>query len=328
MTISVKSINTLAKATKTSIESNKTLPATVTVDGVKYTYGQVAYILAYAVNNLNKSADVFTVKGCDDPHGDVINENIYTSDYKDIAKRVAQYIKTHKQCPNYAMSVKSKKRIRARIFIYMFARIIVWYNNNNKVLPKYANANSEYFKKTATATKPKVEHKYLTNTGCSGMGQCTGYYCACNSLQQCFYKLTGILVPESSIASAAGTTTAGTDHLGINTAVAWFNKKYKQNIKITWKNFSDLGSSSAAKWTALQSYIDKGAVFCHLLYRNKYGHYEVPQKVSGDNVIILNSLGNKCNAPAYCGYIETRAKAEQLKYINGISQKSMAILSK
>ena len=50
MTISVKSINALAKATKTSIESNKTLPATVTVDGVKYTYGQVAYILAYAVS--------------------------------------------------------------------------------------------------------------------------------------------------------------------------------------------------------------------------------------------------------------------------------------
>ena len=69
------------------------------------------------------------------------------------------------------------------------------------------------------------------------MGQCTGYYCACNSLQQCFYRLTGIKVAESTIASVAGTTTSGTDHAGINTAVAWFNKKYGKNIKITFFNF-------------------------------------------------------------------------------------------
>lgn len=171
-------------------------------------------------------------------------------------------------------------------------------------------------------------HNYLTNKGCSGMGQCTPYNCACNSLQQGFYRLTGIHVSESTIARVAGTTTAGTGHQGINTAVAWFNRKYGQNIKITWKNFNDLGSSNSARWDKLNQYATKGAVFCHILYRNKYGHYEVLKSVNGNNVTVLNSLGNRCSKPAYCGYIETRSKSNQLSYMRGISQPSVAILTK
>lgn len=160
------------------------------------------------------------------------------------------------------------------------------------------------------------------------MGQCTPYYCACNSLQQAFYRLTHIHVSESTIASVAGTTTSGTGHQGINTAVAWFNRKYGQNIKITWKNFNDLGSSDSARWNKLNQYASNGAVFCHILYRNKWGHYEVLKSVNGNNVTVLNSLGNRCNKPAYCGYIETRSKSNQRSYMRGISQQSVAILTK
>lgn len=328
MTISANDIKTMASTVKTYIEKNKTFPSTVTVGKTKYTYGQVAYILAYSINNMGKPAEVFTVKNASGPTGDTINENIKKDDYKDIAKRTANYIKTNKQCPNYATTKASKKRLRARVFIYMFARIIVWYYNNKNTYPNYANANSAYFKNTSTTTNKNGLNAYLTSQGCAGMGQCTGYYCAPNSLQQCFYRLTGIKVDEKTIASVAGTTTVGTDHNGINTAVSWFNKKYGKNIKITWKNFSDLGNSESARWSALQSYINKGAVFVHLFYRNQWGHYEVPKSVESSSLTILNSLGNKCSSPAYCGYIETRSKANQLSYINGISQKSIAILTK
>ena len=168
-------------------------------------------------------------------------------------------------------------------------------------------------------------NNYLTSTGCAGMGQCTPYYCACNSLQQCFYRLTGIQVSESTIAKVAGTTSNGTGHEGINTAVAWFNRKYDKNIKIEWHNFSDLG------WDGLEKCMKNGAVFCHLKYRRTsssagYGHYEVPYKISGDNIKVLNSLGNRCNKPAYCGYIETRNKNTHKYYIQGISQKSVCYL--
>ena len=330
MAISANDIKTMASVMKTYIEKNKTFPASAKVNGKKYTYGQVAYILAYAVNNLGKSAEVFTVKNASGATGDTINENIAKDDYKDIAKRVASYIKTNKQCPNYATTKKSKKKLRPRVFIYMFARIIVWYYNNKKTLPNYANANSGYFKSTSSSstTKKSGLNAYMTSQGCSGMGQCTGYYCGPNSLQQCFYRLTGIKVAESTIASVAGTTTSGTDHDGLNTAVAWFNKKYGQNIKITWKNFSDLGSSDTERWKALQNYINKGAVFIHLYYRDQWGHYEVPKDVSSDTCKILNSLGDSCGNGTYCGYIENRSRATEKRYIQGISQKSVAILTK
>lgn len=172
-----------------------------------------------------------------------------------------------------------------------------------------------------TAKYERIEplHDFLTNTGCKGIGQCTGYYCACNSLQQAFYRLTGILVDEKTIAGWAGTTSDGTDHSGINTAVAAFNKKYGKNVKIEWYNFSELS------WDKIKEMLKKGAIFFHLLYRLKWGHYEPIMSV-GDVLKILNSLGDYCNYPAYCGYIETRSKATQKSYINGISQKSVAFL--
>ena len=329
MAISANDIKTMAISIKNYIEKNKTFPLTITVNKTKYTYGQAAYILCYAVNNPNKSAEVFTVAGAPNANGDSINENIAKDDYKDIARRTASFIKNNKACPNYVTTKKSKKKLRPRVFIYMMARVVAWYYNNNKTLPKYANANSAYFKSNSTATKSDNQlHAYLTSQGCSGMGQCTGYYCGPNSLQQCFYRLTGIKVSESTIASVAGTTTSGTDHAGLNTAVAWFNKKYGKNIKITWKNFSDLGSNDTARWKELQNLINKGAVFVHLLYRDRWGHYEVPKSVGDSNLSILNSLGNSCGGSTYCGYIETRSKSAQKSYMSGISQKSIAILTK
>ena len=111
----------------------------------------------------------------------------------------------------------------------------------------------------------------------------------------------------------------GRGHPGINTAVAMFNKKYGKNIKISWYNFSELS------WDKIITMISKGAVFFHLLYRDQWGHYEVIKSV-GDELKILNSLGDSCGSGTYCGYIETRSKSTQKRYISGISQKSVAYL--
>lgn len=227
--------------------------------------------------------------------------------------------------PNYVTDSDNKTKYNKSTYVNMANRVSAYEVTNGKS-PKTVEV---IWIDTPITSNTSSLKSYLTNTGCSGMGQCTPYYCACNSLQQAFYRLTGIHVAESTIAKVAGTTTAGTGHAGINTAVAWFNKKYGKNVKIQWKNFSDLGSTQTERFKNLQTYINRGAVFFHLLYRNRYGHYEVPKAVNTSNktITVLNSLGSKCNSPAYCGYIENRSYKTQQSYISGISQKSLCILT-
>ena len=219
--------------------------------------------------------------------------------------------------PNYVTCSDGKTKIYKDDIVDMANRVSAYEVKNGK------SPNIVYIKNKSTL------NPYLTNQGCSGIGQCTPYYCACNSLQQAFYRLTGKLISESTIASVAGTTTAGTSHQGINTAVAWFNRTYGYNIKIEWKNFSELGDTTYQRFKALKDLMPNCALFFHLLYRDSDGHYEGVKSVNLDNntLEILNSLGSRCNYPAYCGYIETRSFNAQQSYINGISQKSLAILT-
>ena len=339
MTISAKDINTMANSIKTYVEKNKTFPNTIIVDETQYTYGEMAYILAYAINNLGKPADVFKVNGASKSTGDTINENIMISDYKDIAKRVANYIKTNKQTPNYAMTTKSKKKLRPRVFIYMFARIIVWYNNH-KSLPNYANANSGYFTgSTSTTTttnncsNPYTSTPHPTASGCNGTGQNTPTYCGPSALHKALYKFGIRDITQEQLAKWAGTGSAGTSHAGLETAIAKVNKQKGTNITLKFYNLSDLG------WKKIGELLCKPntAVFAHILYKNggtcngsgNFGHYELITKVnlSTKYVKVLNSLGSKCGR-CYCGYYQDRTMKCEEKFIKGISQKSIAVLEK
>ena len=137
---------------------------------------------------------------------------------------------------------------------------------------------------------------------------------------QCIYRLTGIELSEATLMSVCGTTKYGTDHDGLKTGLAWFNRKYGHNLKMVWKNKSEL------TWEEIQTLINNGAIFFHLLYRNQWGHYEVAQN-SKSPMSILNSLGSSCGN-GYCGYIESRSRATQQAYINCISQKSVYIIGR
>ena len=243
--------------------------------------------------------------------------------------RYVEYIitngKDNTDLPNYVKSGDGKRKYTKKAYIDMVKRTVNFRKTNSRNPKTVKGTYTNITTTTQKSTTSSGLHDYLTSQGCSGMGQCTSFYCACNSLQQSFYRLTGIKVDEKTIAGWAGTTTSGTDHDGINTAVSQFNKKYNKKVKIAWYNFSDLGGSSSKRWSKVAEYLKKGAVFAHLLYRDKWGHYE-PIKSVGDYLKILNSLGDQCGNGTYCGYIETRSRSEQESYINGISQKSIAVL--
>lgn len=173
---------------------------------------------------------------------------------------------------------------------------------------------------------------HWTSSGCNKLGQCTGYHCGVHSLRQILAKWGIDSYTEQTLGGWAGTTTAGTSHWGIETALAKVNQKEGTNISITWKNFSDFGSTVSQRWKKIGELIsdqNKQAII-HNLYRNQFGHYEVIQEVNinNNNIKVLNSLGNRCYRPAYCGYIESRGFNTFASYISGISQKSIAILTR
>ena len=80
--------------------------------------------------------------------GDYISNQIYKSDYLDMAKRLVNYVEKNHALPNY-ITWKNYK-VKVRDYVYMFARILVYYDTNGK-FPSYANVNSKaYTKPTET----------------------------------------------------------------------------------------------------------------------------------------------------------------------------------
>ena len=91
-----------------------------------------------------------------------------------------------------------------------------------------------------------------------------------------------------------------------------------------WKNFSDLGWDGLKKIHESTNQ-DAGE---HELYRDTYGHYTNYDKIVNDFVYVHNSLGDTCNHGCYCGYTETRDKSDARRYLNGISQKSILVVTR
>lgn len=182
-------------------------------------------------------------------------------------------------------------------------------------------------------TKPYTSSPHPTNSGCNGMGQNTSTYCAPSSVHKCLYKFGIRDISQATLASWMATNSSGTSHQGIETGIAKVNQVKGTNIKIQWYNKSDLSWEEIGKILCQPN----KAIFCHILYKNggtcsgsgNYGHYELLTKVNTDTgyVKVLNSLGGYCGS-CYCGFYQDRTMACQEQFMRGISQRSIAVLTK
>ena len=176
-----------------------------------------------------------------------------------------------------------------------------------------------------------ISTNHHEGTGCNKKGQCNSKVCGPHSIRQSNSKKDIDAYLEMQIAGWAGTTSAGTSHNGIQTALYEVGKRAGYNIKLEWKNFSDMGKTLDERYRAIGKLIEKPnvSVIWHDLYRSKYGHYEVVKEINMNNkiLLVLNSLGNSCGSGTYCGYTETRSFSEMAKYLAGISQKSILIVT-
>jgi len=315
-----------ADTVKKYISANKKLP---TIKG--YNYAELEYIFCKAVQNPKKDVTDKKVELPPNPSGNTINKNLTKKEYLELAKNSLKWINDKGVAPNY--NIYQNYHIRPRLLLYGLAKIIVYYDENSNTLPltcwfkssdvENTKSSSSSGSKSSSSSTSNKKYGHATKSGCDNMGQNTDYYCGVHSLQEVIRNLYNIVIPQSTLASWAGTTTAGTSHQGLDTAVAKFNKQYNKNLKVSWKNFSDLG------WNGIKKIVDSKNQDCiiHNLYRNQWGHYEVVNNVSS-NITVQNSLGNYCSSGCHCGYIEYRTQSEFRSYINGISQKSIMVLTR
>ena len=286
-----------------SVEKNKKI-------GVDARWG---YYFAMAILHPKKNIPKVSFVKAPKPVGNSINASIDKDDYLKLAKRLVKVVKNEGRMAN-AMAWDNKK-VHEKDYDYLFARILIYFDASGK-LPSSLKINTGIwtpYKKYGHATKPCADNR----------GQNNGYFCGCHSLQEIFRNLTNIVVPQSTIAEWAATTSDGTDHWGLETAVAQFNRKYGKNLKVKWYNYSELGRSGVKKIIASNNQ----DCIIHNLYRNQWGHYEVLNKCYSDYVDVQNSLGDYCDYPSYYGYVEERYWSTLESYIGGISQKSVMVVT-
>ena len=306
--ISYKTIYQKAKIIKEKAEKNHEIV------GTKWAY----YICKSIITPRKNIKSIGSFEYAPKPHGDSFNNSkIYKKDYISCAKRIVAFVEKNKMLPNFMKW--GNKQIRTRDYTYNMAKILVYYYTHKDTYPAYNVINSNVWK------KPVIVKKYghAKNSGCDNRGQNNGHCCGCHSLQEVFRNLTNIVVPQSTLEEVCGTTYDGTDHDGLNNGVAWFNRKYNKNLSVKWYNFSDLG------WSGIRKIINSNNQDCivHNLYRNQWGHYEVINKVYDDYCDVQNSLGDFCDYGCYCGYVEERYLSTFKSYIDGISQKSIMVIT-
>ena len=147
-----KEITSKAQTIKTNVEKTYVI-------GLTLKWG---YYFAKAITTPNKDITILTIKDPSGPTGTSISQQIVKADYLDMAKRIVAYVEKNKQIPNY-VTYKTYK-ISAPLYTYIFAKIIVWMNNNKNTYPNYVETNSKVFTKP-TETGNTVYDYFVQKTG-------------------------------------------------------------------------------------------------------------------------------------------------------------------
>lgn len=336
-----KEIVTNANTVKKGVEKNGEMP---TIKG--YSTAQLCYIFGEAVRNPKKNVADRKVAPCPDCTGSAIDRNLTRNEYQKLAKYTNDWIRDRGVAPNYTSY--QNYMVSIRLQTYCYAKIIVWYDEHSNTLPLTCWFKNSVFKNTSSSNKTSskttttstsdsnifISSPHYTEQGCNKLGQCTPYYCAPHSIHQGLKKFGITQFSESQLASWCGTTTSGTSHNGIHTCIAKVAQKTGKKLTVKEYNFSELGS-----WKKVGQLMSKSNVFVifHLWYSgagsyvddDACGHYEMLQKINLNTNYCkaLNSLGSRCGGSTYCGHLQDRKLSVQRQYMNGISQKSIIVVT-
>lgn len=310
-------IISISKTVFEYFKKNKMYPKSILIKGTTYSIQEATYLMSAFIT---KQTDIkkISVGGASSPQGDRCNRIVKKKVYKDMAERLTKYIENNKRLPNY-VTITDNQKCSIILFMLQLSKIVSAYTTD---FPNEILINSNDLNKPVQSSLKKFGH--ATKSGCDNRGQNNSVNCGPHSVQEVIRNLTGKVIPQSQLASWAGTTSSGSSHNGLETAIAMAAKTLNVKLSVKWYNFNDLG------WNGLKKIINSNNqdFLIHSLYRSQYGHYEVVNKIYNDYCDVQNSLGDKCNSGCYCGYVEERYLSTFLIYMAGISQKSIMVITR
>ena len=107
------------------------------------------YYFAKSILNPKKNIKKISFNTASKPVGTKISRQVKKTEYTDMAKRFVTYVEKHKQLPNYISL--GNHQVRTRVYVLMFAKILVSYSKNNK-FPDEVNVNYKAFTKPVETT--------------------------------------------------------------------------------------------------------------------------------------------------------------------------------
>ena len=287
---------------------------------------------------------------------DTINEKVTLKDYLQMIQNFLEFCNTNQRVPSYITTTSTKIRVSFELFMYSLSKIITYYQDNN-ALPTYCifkkvdisnavsstiNIQKNINSSTSNNSKIYISSPHYTTPGCNALGQCTPYYCGPHSIHQTIRKFGITKYSEKQIAAWAGTTTSGTSHSGINTAIAKIASLTSIKLSVQWKNFSDMGSTQDERFKNVAKILanKNKAIIWHIGYRNGgntttgtiFGHYECIDKINIGTKYVraLNSLGTKKSDGSYTGKLQDRSFAVQSNFAANTpgGQKALCIITR
>lgn len=141
--ITVDQVANASGTVKSSIESNKSLPSNININGTQLNMAQFLEVSTAAVlnihNNTNGTISVKSVSVPTAPSENISGGTINATEYLDIAHRVNSFIATNGVAPNFAST--SLGNMRYQSLVYAYSRILYSYDVN-KELPDYITVDS------------------------------------------------------------------------------------------------------------------------------------------------------------------------------------------
>lgn len=358
-----------ASQIKQYIEKNKKIPKACTLStGEILSPYSIAYLLSSIVNDKSKQKDydlsnVIIYNPAKMYVDTISNENVMKDDYLVMIKNFLNFCEKNHRVPRFVTTQKSRTRVSFELYLYCICKIVMFIDKN-KVLPNYCNFNKGFVSDSSTSNKTvKKEVKQSTSTskkvaiskkirfvsqphyltlGCGKLGQCTKYLCGPHTTHQALKKFGITKFTEKEIAKWCGTTTKGTSHQGINTAIAKISKLTGIKLTIKWVNFSDMGKTDDERFEAIGKLLEdpNTAVIWHIAYSGEgekiddhpIGHYEYIDiiNISTKYVRALNSLGKIKSDGSYPGHLQDRKFSVQsyfAKHTTG-GQPALGIIKK